>query len=286
MPIDISRVLGAPLGPIEYDYTEKDVILYALGIGFGAKPLDPSHLRYTYENGLVAFPTFGVIPPSGGMAQFLGLPGLDINMMMLLHGEQRLEMHGPPIPPAGRLVTRGKVEAIYDKGKGALTVFRLTTSDAQNRPIFSNVVSFFIRGEGGFGGESGPPVGNFSPDRAPDQVVEYPTLPQQALIYRLSGDRNPLHVDPAFAAMGGFDRPILHGLCSFGHVGRAVVEAFGGDDPARLGSLEVRFAKPVFPGETIATHLWDAGGGKVLLKAVAKERGVEVITNGLATLKS
>ena len=286
MPIDLDKVVGAELGPLEYTYTETEVILYALGIGFGAKPTDANHLRYVYENGLAVFPTFGVIPPSPGIGQFFALPGLDINFMMLLHGEHKLEIHKYPLPTGGKVVSRGKVSAVYDKQKGALAVMELTTFSDKDEALYTNSVGFYIRGEGGFGGESWPPVGNHAPDREPDLTVEYQTIPQQAAIYRLSGDRNPLHIDPAMAAMGGFDRPILHGLCTYAHVGRAVVDGVCGGDETRLRSLEVRFAKPVFPGETIRTLIWKEGGDKVLMKAVVPERGVDVITNAAATISN
>lgn len=278
MPIDLS-VVGKRLPPITHTYTERDVMLYALGVGAGT-----DDLQFTYERDLRVLPTFGVIAAFPAMFS-LG-PVMQVNPMMVLHGEQRIELHAP-IPTRGTLTTTPTVRAIYDKVKGALIIVDAETVDEKGKPIFKNTFGTFARGEGGFGGDRGPSgPRNVPPDRQPDAVVEMITLPQQALIYRLSGDMNPLHADPDFAKMGGFDRPILHGLCTFGHVGRAILRSCCGNDPVRLKALDVRFAGVVFPGETIVTEMWKTGGSDVIVQAKTKERGEVVISAACATIAS
>jgi acyl dehydratase len=282
MPIDLDKALGAELPALDYTYDQNKLILYALGVGAGA---DPDDLKFCYENapGLVALPTFGVIPPFPALMGLLAAPGVDINLMMLLHGEQYLEILKPPAPSGGVLNTKPLIKSIYDKGKGALIELEAVTTDESGDVVYKNVFGTFIRGEGGFGGEKGPAAGNEAPDRAPDKVVEEATLPQQALLYRLSGDINPLHADPNFAAMAGYDKPILHGLCSFGFAGRAILKSYCDNDPAKLKSIKVRFTRHVFPGETIVTEMWDEGGGKILFQVRTKERPEETaIANAAA----
>ena len=229
-------------------------------------------------------PTFGVIPAFPAL--FAMGTVMSVNPMMVLHGEQRIELHAP-MPTRGTLTTTPTIRAIYDKGKGALLVVDAETGDEKGTLLCTNTFGTFARGEGGFGGERGPSgPKNVPPDRPPDAVVEMPTLPQQALIYRLSGDMNPLHADPDFAKMGGYDRPILHGLCTFGHVGRAVLRRYCGNDPRRLKALDVRFSGVVFPGETIVTEMWKIGDGELILQAKTKERGEVAISAASATLAS
>ncbi|TMK87076.1 MAG: 3-alpha,7-alpha,12-alpha-trihydroxy-5-beta-cholest-24-enoyl-CoA hydratase, partial [Actinobacteria bacterium] len=211
------------------------------------------------------------------------LEGLSINPMMLLHGEQDLVLH-KPLPVRAKVENSGRVAAVYDKGKGALVVIETETKDETGDLLCTNRFSAFIRGEGGFGGESGPQPGNEPPARDADQVVESPTLPQQALLYRLSGDKNPLHADPNMAALGGFDRPILHGLCSYGIVCKAAVDNALGGDVTKVGRYQARFSGVVFPGETIVTSMWREGD-QVILSASTKERGTPVITNAAITIK-
>ncbi len=285
MPIDVSKALGAELEPVEFSYEERDVMLYALGVGAGAQnPTAPEQLKFTYENGLETLPTFGVIPAFPALMGLGSVPGMEFNPMMLLHGEQYLELK-KPIPTGAKLTTVGKVSHIYDKGKGAVVIIDSVTKTAKGEELFINQSAVFLRGEGGFGGERGPNPGNEPPARDPDVIHEEKTLPHQALIYRLSGDRNPLHSDPSFAAMGGFDKPILHGLCSFGFVGRAVLERYCGSDPAKFKSIRVRFSSHVFPGETIVTKMWKEGN-KVFFTASTKERGLDVITNAVVELNA
>ena len=286
MPIDKEKALAASFDSAEGSWSRDDVILYHLGLGAGLdKPTDAKELEYTYEKNLKALPSFGVIPVFDALGKGMGdTPGIEVNFALVLHGEQDIEIHRP-IPVAAEVVNQPRIAGIYDKGKAALLVVEVETWDADGKPLFVNRSSIFLRGDGGFGGESGPKPGNQPPDRAPDRKLESKTLPQQALLYRLSGDKNPLHADPDFAKLGGFDKPILHGLCSFGMVCKAVVDGVLGGDTARVAGYRARFAGVVFPGETIVTSLWEEGD-KVVLAAHAKERESPVITNAAITLRT
>jgi len=283
MPIDPSKALGAELGGGTSEWNQDQVILYHLGVGAGVPPTDPGELEYTYEKNLKVLPSFGVIPVFGSMGGLANVPGMKFNFAMLLHGEQDLEIHRP-IPPAAKITSKGKVKEIWDKGKGALVVLEMESRDESGAPLFTNRFSLFLRGEGGFGGESGPKAGNKPPDRDPDGVVEVTTLPQQALIYRLSGDKNPLHVDPDFAKMGGFDRPIIHGLCSYGVVCKAIVDNVLGGDTAKVARWQARFAGVGFPGETYRISYWKEGD-RILVDASSKERGAPIISNAAITVR-
>jgi 3-hydroxyacyl-CoA dehydrogenase/3a,7a,12a-trihydroxy-5b-cholest-24-enoyl-CoA hydratase len=284
MPIDLAKALGAELPASKFSWNEDTLILYALGagVGIGADQTSPGVLQYTYENGLKALPTFGVVPSFPALMGLMNLPGLSFNPMMLLHGEQYLEIVQRPIPTSANVISKARVKAIYDKGKGALIVLEVTTTQDDGTVLFKNEFGVFLRGEGGFGGEAGPAPGNDAPSRAPDAVVELPTMTHQALLYRLSGDKNPLHADPGFASMGGFSKPILHGLCTFANVGRAVIQACAGDDPTRFRSIKVRFVRPVMPGDTITVQMWRDSDHDVLVQATAG--GHAVISNAKVTL--
>ncbi|MEP7215307.1 MAG: MaoC/PaaZ C-terminal domain-containing protein [Anaerolineaceae bacterium] len=284
MPIDPSKALGAPIAGSPFSWNRDRVILYALGVGAGVPQTDANELAYTYEKNLKVLPSFGVVPAFGAMGGLGTVPGLSFNPMMLLHGEQDLEILGP-IPTEGEVESAGKVAGIFDKGKAALVVLEMETRlKGHAEPLFINRFSLFLRGEGGFGGDSGPAAGNAAPGRAPDHVVESKTLPQQALLYRLSGDKNPLHADPEFAKMGGFDMPILHGLCSYGIVCKAVVDAALGGDTASVARYQARFTGVVFPGETIVTSIW-RDGATLFIDAKTKERGTPVISNAAITVR-
>jgi 3-hydroxyacyl-CoA dehydrogenase/3a,7a,12a-trihydroxy-5b-cholest-24-enoyl-CoA hydratase len=290
MSIDISKVVGYQFKPVETRYTERDVSLYALSIGAAADPLDRDELKFVYElngAGFFVFPTFPVIFPFPMMWQILDVPGLEFNPMLLLHGEQVMVLRRP-LPTTATLTSHAHISQVYDKGSGALIVLDISTVDDQGMQVAFNQLSAFIRGLGGFGGERGPSGSvNLSPDRPPDAVVAQATQPNQALYYRLaSGDGNPLHADPQMAAVGGYDRPILHGLCTLGFAARAVLKTFGGHDPARFQSICARFSQPVFPGETVITEMWDEGHGRVLFRARIQERGgVVAITNAAVELR-
>jgi acyl dehydratase len=284
MPIEVDKVVGAQIPGAMSEWDEDAVILYHLGVGAGVPPTDPGELQYTYESTpLKVLPSFGVIPVFQMLGGLVGLDGLSFNPMMLLHGEQDLVLH-KALPARAKVENTGRVSDVFDKGKGALVVVETETKDESGELLCTNRFSAFIRGEGGFGGESGPAPGNEAPAREPDVVAESQTLPQQALLYRLSGDKNPLHVDPNMAALGGFDRPILHGLCSFGIVCKAAVDKALDGDVTKVGRYQARFSGVVFPGETIVTSMWREGD-KVLLSAATKERGSPVITNAALTVK-
>ena len=284
MPIDPGKALGHVIAGGEGSWTKDDVILYHLGVGAGVPATDPNELEYCYEKNLKVLPSFGVIPVFGALGGLGQVPGLEFNFAMLLHGEQDIEIH-KPIPAEAKIKSQGKVVGLYDKGKACLCVLEVETRDADSdEPLFTNRFSLFLRGEGGFGGESGPKVGNQPPDRAPDGEVERTLLPQQALLYRLSGDKNPLHVDPEFAKMGGFDKPIIHGLCSFGVVCKAVVDEALGGDVGKVARYQVRFAGVGFPGETYVISYWEEGD-KILIQAKSKERDAPIITNAAIHLR-
>jgi acyl dehydratase len=284
MTIDPSKALGAELGEGQVTYTKDQVILYHLGLGAGNPATDANELEYTYEKNLKVLPSFGVIPTFGSMGGLGSVPGLEFNFAMLLHGEQDLQIH-QPIPPEATITNKSKIAEIWDKGKAALVVLQVDSTDEAGKPLFTNRFSLFLRGEGGFGGEAGPKAGNAAPDRAPDGEIEVPTLPQQALIYRLSGDKNPLHADPEFAKMGGFDTPIIHGLCSYGVVCKAVVDAVLGGDVTKVARYSARFAGVGFPGETYVVSYWKEGD-KILIAAKSKERDAKIISNAAIEVRS
>ncbi len=278
MPIDPTAV-GAEGEPTEHSWSSKDAILYALGVGAGT-----DELAFTTENTAdtpqQVLPTMAVVlgAPFGAFSK-IGT----FNPAMLVHGEQATALHRP-IPTEGTCRTTARITGIYDKGKGAVVVAEAESVDAATgEPLFTNTMSAFIRGEGGFGGDRGPSgPKNVSPERDPDHEVTYVTRPDQALIYRLSGDRNPLHSDPAFAAMGGFDRPILHGLCTYGFTGRALLHTLCGGDSSRFTSIEGRFSSPVYPGEALTVAMWETGGGEAVFQTKGDD-GRVVLDAGRAT---
>ena len=283
MPIDIEKALGATLAGPVFSWTDDDVILYHLGIGAGSDPVDPDELRYVYEGDLQVLPTYATIPPFEVMMSFALVDGLDISLAQVLHGEQETILHDR-IPTSGAVTNEGTVTNIFDKGKGALVVMEIISRlESTGEPLFTNRSSIFIKGEGGFGGDSGPSTSVEIPDREPDHVVQSATLPQQALLYRISsGDKNPLHADPGFAGFAGYERPILHGLCTFGIVAKAVADSVLKGQPGDIASYRGRFSGHVFPGETIVSRIWDEGD-RVIVVAETQERGLPVISNAVVT---
>jgi acyl dehydratase len=282
MPLDPHKILNWKFPEIEHAYTERDTMLYALGLGCGSEAGDHSDLRFVYERGLVALPTMAVVLAYPG--NWLESKDSTADYSKVLHGEQYLTLHRP-IPPSGTVIGRGRIIDLLDKGKdkGAVLYAERTIIDKKSgEPIATMTSAAMLRGDGGFGGKPGPqPAPHKLPDGPPACHVDIKTFANSALIYRLSGDRNPLHADPEAAAAGGFKTPILHGLCTYGVAGRAVVKACCGGDPTRLKSLQVRFSSPVFPGETIRTEMWPSGV-EVSFRARVLERDVVVLNNGLA----
>jgi 3-hydroxyacyl-CoA dehydrogenase/3a,7a,12a-trihydroxy-5b-cholest-24-enoyl-CoA hydratase len=288
--IDVDAALSAELPPVTSSYDERDVALYALGVGAAHDPLDPKDLPLVYElagDGFKVLPTFGVIPALNVYMQMAKegkqAPGLHYGFERVLHAEQYTEVKRP-LPSHAKLTHKTKIKDIFDKGKNALVITATSSVDENGEELIYNELTTFVRGAGGWGGERGAVSdANMPPDRAPDAVVSEKTTENQALLYRLSGDWNPLHADPGFAQNFGFKRPILHGLCTFGFAARHVIKAFLGGDPARFKSIKVRFAESVFPGETIVTEMWKEGG-KILFRCRVPERDVLVITHAAVAL--
>jgi len=268
----------------EFSYSERETMLYALGIGFMRDPLNLKELPFVYENELKAVPTMATVISSG--QSLIGLSG--VNFLMVLHGEQRIRLH-KPLPVAADIVSDDRVIGAYDKGKekGALIVTeRVIREKATGEKLCTLSATTFARGDGGFGGpKEGAPEPHPIPDRMPDVVHEADTRPDQAFLYALSGDRNPLHRDPAVAKMAGFPRPILHGLCTYGTACRSVISTVCNYDPAKIIGFDVRFSAPVFPGETIVTEMW-VDGPIVSFRSRVKERDVVCLNNGKCTLAS
>ncbi len=283
MPIAYPAILELMSDAEPIAWRDKDAMLYALGIGLGADPLDANELPFVYENGLKAVPTLAtVLAMTSGYSRLFARSG--INFARVVHGEQAVELHRP-LPPEGEAMAQSRIAAVYDKGeKGAILIVETTLTAKGGEALATLRSAIFARADGGFGG---PPDGEAAPhprpDRAPDQSIDIPTRPDQALLYRLNGDRNPLHADPAFAKLVGFPRPILHGLCTFGITCRAVLQAYADFDPARVKSHQARFSAPVFPGETVSVDLW-RDGDVVAFEARVKDREAVVIKNGKSVL--
>jgi len=280
MALDHSLV-GVEGEPHERSWTSKDALLYAVGVGAGlGDPL--RELEFTTENseGLTqqVLPTFGVLISQAPPRRSLG----DFDRALLVHAEQAFELHRP-LPVAGTVRTTATVTGIYDKGSGALVTTQSQAVDAATgEPLVTARSGTFIRGEGGFGGERGGSEPWQHPGRDPDHRIVLETRPEQALVYRLSGDRNPLHADPKFAARGGFPRPILHGLCTYGVTGRALLHALCGSDPARFRSMSGRFTHPVLPGDALTVSIWLPGdGGDLAQFQTALADGTVAIDRGL-----
>ena len=251
MPIDPSVAIGAELGSVEFSWTESDVLLYHLAIG-------ATDLSYTLEGpALQVLPSFGVVAPTFHMTDPppLDLPGCDINLAQVVHGSQSISVTGP-VPTIGSATVTTRISEIWDKGKAAVIWQEGVAVSPEGEELWTTRSSIFVRGEGGWGGDRGSSTPVELPDRAPDADATYDVLPQQALLYRLCGDRNPLHADPDFAKAAGFPAPILHGLCSYGIVLRTLTEELLGGDATQVAGFGVKFAGVLFPGETIRVRGW------------------------------
>lgn len=278
MAIDPEKAIGESTGETHTTWTARDVILYQLGLGAGADPVSDNDLAYVLEDRVKVLPSYGVPLSADGTRGLHDIPGLEFDHAQMLHGEHEIELAGP-LPTEGSITTRGHIAAIHDKGKAAVTVLETVSTYDDGSPAFTNRYSLFMRGAGGFGGDPGPSRSLTSPEGEPTAVVETKTLPQQALIYRLSGDVNPLHADPAFAAKAGFPRPILHGLCTFGIACRAVIDSVLDGDVSRVRAYGARFSGIVFPGETLLTRVWKKDDGAWFDVEIA-ERGTECLVAG------
>ncbi|MDA8140007.1 MAG: SDR family NAD(P)-dependent oxidoreductase [Desulfobacteraceae bacterium] len=274
MALNLNAV-GQKLGPLTKSYTWKDVILYALGVGAGE-----NDLRYCYENGLKVIPSFSIASIFPVLAE-IGVKS-NINLAGTLHGEQELIFHRP-IPTEGTMTTKGRISHIYDKGpgKGALIIGESDTFDAGGKKLFTSICTVFGRLDGGFGGENAPKSEVHFPERKPDFTVEAQPASNQALLYRLSGDLFTLHVDPAFARMAGFEKPIMHGLCTHGYACRALCDHLIPDAPDKARRMACRFSKPLYPGVPIKTLIWKVGEGKALWRVINAQTGDTVIDNGI-----
>ncbi len=285
MPIAVEEVRGAELPEFTASWSPSDIALYNLAVGAGDPPDDPKELEYVLEPEPKVLPSYAVLPALGALFETLSLPGMEVDLGQLLHGEQELVIHAP-LPANGSVRTSGRITDILDKGKGAIVLIETVSRLADDEePLFTNRFSAFFRGEGGFGGENGGRNGSGSaphgaPDRPPDRTELRPTLPQQALLYRMSGDQNPLHSDPEFARRAGFERPILHGLCTFGIACKAVVDSCLGGDVTRVARYSSRFAGILYPGETLEVSIWESEG-RFDLAARCVERDAPVLTNAV-----
>jgi len=285
VPIQRDKLINWVIPEVEQHLTRRDTILYALGVGLGADPCDADQLKFVYEDRLQALPTMAII---------LGYPGpwhahgdTGITRSHVVHGEQSLRIV-KPLPVEGDILGKTRVTGVVDKGKdkGALIMTECTVREKASGDVVCQLTSTtFCRADGGFGGPDGPVATPHKlPDTPPQQVCDLPTLPQAALIYRLSGDTNPLHADPAYAAKAGFQMPILHGRCTFSIAGHAILKTLCGYDPARFVAMEGRFSSPVYPGETIRTEMW-RDGNVVSFRSTVPAREVTVLNNGRAEIR-
>lgn len=282
--IDPARVTGTIISEVPVRWGPQEIMLYQVGVGAGNPPTAERELRYAYERDLRVLPSFSTVLGYRAGRNFRAVEGLHADKAVVLHGQQRIEL-ACPIPVEAEVSYRSRVANVYDKGSGALVVLESEATDtATGRFLFRGFSGLFFKGVGfgGYGGDRGPSDRVEPPNRAPDIEGSYTTLPQQALLYRLCGDRNPLHVDPVVAAKAGFDRPILHGLCTFGMVCKGVIDLALDGAPDSVRAYETRFVGHVFPGETIDLALWREDG-RIVVDARTRERGTPVVVGALAT---
>ncbi|MDA9503998.1 3-alpha,7-alpha,12-alpha-trihydroxy-5-beta-cholest-24-enoyl-CoA hydratase [Bradyrhizobium sp. CCBAU 11386] len=293
MPIYYPDILEEKTEPRTFTYCEKDIMLYALGIGMGRDPMNERELPFVYEKDLKVTPTVTTVlasargqPIRPATDQRSGLRMSKLNLLMLVHGEQKVELH-KPLPSSGTITATSRTMGAYDKGeRGAVVVDESVWTDEKGEKVATLTGSTFARGDGGFGGPSqGAPEPHAVPERKPDLLARFDTRPDQALLYRLNGDFNPLHSDPEVAKQAGFSRPILHGLCTFGITCRAVLQEFCDYDPTRILSHQARFSAPVFPGDAITVDLWQ-DRNVISFEARVVDRGATVIKNGKTVLRA
>ena len=282
MPINYDEIMSMTSENVEISYSDKDSILYSLGVGLGNDPMNMAELKYVYENSQVALPSMA----TNFQYHSPLLLKANINFILVVHGEQKLSFSNP-LPVSGDFISNAKVIGCYDKGAGKGAIIDVETTinlKKDNTEICKLVSTTFARGDGGFGGPESPKTEIFKIEGDPDFVHEIKTKPDQALIFRLSGDYNPLHSDPNFAKTAGFEKPILHGMCTYGIACRSLVESVCEGDAKRLKKFDCRFSSPVYPGETIVTEMWK-NGSKVYYQSKVKERDKIVIKNGVSEIK-
>ncbi|MBT4938711.1 MAG: 3-alpha,7-alpha,12-alpha-trihydroxy-5-beta-cholest-24-enoyl-CoA hydratase [Rhodospirillaceae bacterium] len=285
MPLDHEKMVNFEYPESEHSYTEQDTILYALSVGLGAEPNNPDQLKFVYEKDLQA------LPMMAGILGWLGRrpdPGFGVNLKKVVAGEQKIILH-KPLPTSATFISRSKISDVLDKGErtGALIYYERDLFEKESGDLLASIHHTIVaRGDGNFGGKSGPtPPLHELPERQPDQVCEIQTAPNMALLYRLNGDENPLHADPERAQAVGFDKPILHGLGTFAVAGHAILQSCCNYDPARLLSLQSRFSRPVFPGDIIRTEMW-IDGDTVSFRSLVSERDHVVLNNGMAKISN
>lgn len=284
----VNAVVGTQLPPFTYTFTERDTVIYALGIGAPADWLDPDELKFVYDHSpeFVALPTMATVY-GGDLIRYIltgDLQGIKFNPLMLVHGEQKIDIR-QTLPTSGEITCHPVISAIYDKGSGMVVVTDLDCRNAAGETIALTQSAMFIRGLGGYGGERGPSSKvNLPPERIPDVIHEENTLTTQALLYRLSGDGNPLHADPSAAAMANFDMPILHGLATYGFGARAIIKHYCDNNPTRFKQMQARFSKHVFPGDTLITEMWTTDEG-IIFQMRVSDRDEVVLSNGLAVVE-
>lgn len=287
MAINVERALNAEPSVKQIAWTARDVLLYHLSVGAGRDAGDDPELGWTFERDLQVLPTFALVAgkgPSAGdepSAPAMSMPGIDIDLRRILHGGQSLTVHRP-LPATGTATVRSRVAHIWDKGKAAVVVIEHDAVDEDAEPLWTTQMQVWAHGEGGFGGEPAPRTPTSRPTGPPEHVLYSPTRPDQALLYRLNGDLNPLHIDPAVAQLAGFDQPILHGLASYGIVAKALVDGLLDSDATRLTSLSVRFAGILTPGQTIRTSVWSDGPELRMVATCPERDGAEILSRATA----
>lgn len=286
MPIDLSVALGAELPETSFEWTSSDVALYHLAVGAAADPMETAGLAYVDDVAPKVLPSFATVAASFHVTEppKVSFPGVDIDLAKVVHGSQQVTAHRP-LPASGKATTRTTIVEIQDKGSAAVIIQESVTVDDTGSPLWTARSSIFAKGEGGFGGERGSSSKVSYPDHAPDHRLVVATLPQQALLYRLCGDRNPLHSSPEFAAAAGFPRPILHGLCTYGIACRAVTDAVLDGDVAAVEDYSATFAGVVFPGETLEVSVWDESDRLLITAAVAERDHAPALGNVILTKK-
>ncbi|MBB1051324.1 3-alpha,7-alpha,12-alpha-trihydroxy-5-beta-cholest-24-enoyl-CoA hydratase [Dietzia sp. CW19] len=285
MPIDLDTALGAELPSQEFSWTASDVALYALGVGAAADPMDTAGLAYVDDASPKVLPSFATVAATMNVTEAprVSFPGVEIDLAKVVHGSQSVRLHRP-IPASGTATTTTTIAEIQDKGSAAVIIQESETVSSDGEKLWTSRSGIFAKGEGGFGGERGSSEKVEYPEREPDHTIEVASLPQQALLYRLCGDRNPLHSDPAFAEAAGFPRPILHGLCSYGLVLRAVIDTVLGGDVEKVKGYGVTFGGIFFPGETMRIRVWEEGTRLLVAATVVEREDAPVLKNVVVDL--